>query len=115
VPPVAGWRDTAPAVLELLALAAARPTGRRRDDRDRPPRSPRPCSTRCSNAAEGRWRHHYPKHLPTRREAPLPPPEERASDLRWAHQLRHFATLPPEQRPDLSLTGVDALLDLCLG
>jgi NagD protein len=31
------------------------------------------------------------------------------------HLPRHFATLPPEQRPDLSLTGVDALLDLYLG
>jgi HAD superfamily hydrolase (TIGR01450 family) len=31
------------------------------------------------------------------------------------HQQQHFATLPPEQQPDLSLTGVDALLDLYPG
>lgn len=31
------------------------------------------------------------------------------------HQPQYFTTLPPEQRPDLSLTGVDALLDLYLG
>lgn len=31
------------------------------------------------------------------------------------HQPRYFATLPPEQQPDLSLTGVNALLDLYLG
>jgi 4-nitrophenyl phosphatase len=31
------------------------------------------------------------------------------------HQQQHFATLPPEQRPDLSLTGIDALLHLYAG
>jgi 4-nitrophenyl phosphatase len=31
------------------------------------------------------------------------------------HQPRHYAALPPEQRPDLTLTGVDALLHLYLG
>lgn len=30
------------------------------------------------------------------------------------HQPPYFATLPPEQRPHLNLTGVDALLDLYL-
>jgi 4-nitrophenyl phosphatase len=30
------------------------------------------------------------------------------------HDLGYYATLPPEQRPDLILTGVDALLDLYL-
>jgi HAD superfamily hydrolase (TIGR01450 family) len=31
------------------------------------------------------------------------------------HPPQYYATLPPEQQPDLSLTGVDALLDLYLG
>lgn len=31
------------------------------------------------------------------------------------HPSEYYATLPPEQRPDLSFTGVDALLDLYLG
>jgi NagD protein len=31
------------------------------------------------------------------------------------YQQQHFATLPPEERPDLNLTGVDELLHLYLG